>query len=44
MDALKKENEELMAKMQELQIERNDEDGGEAPKADPNDEEIIQMN
>ena len=34
---------ELMAKMQELQIQRSD-DNGDASKMDPNDEEIVQMN
>ena len=43
VDELKKENEELMAKMQELQIQRSD-DNGDASKMDPNDEEIVQMN
>ena len=43
VDDLKKENEELMAKMQELQIQRSD-DNGDASKMDPNDEEIVQMN
>jgi len=32
-----------MAKMQELQIQRSD-DNGDASKMDPNDEEIVQMN
>ena len=40
VDELKKENEELMAKMQELQIQRSD-DNGDASKMDPNDEEIV---
>ena len=45
VDALKKENEELTARMQELQIERKDnEDGGEPGGLDPNDAEIIEMN
>ena len=43
VDELKKENEELMAKMQELQIQRSD-DNGDSSKMDPNDEEIVQMN
>ena len=45
VDALKNENEELTARMQELQIERKDyEDGGEPGGLDPNDAEIIEMN
>ena len=32
-----------MAKMQELQIQRND-DNGDGPKVDENDEEIIELN
>mmetsp|Transcript_7104 Transcript_7104/g.8544 ORF Transcript_7104/g.8544 Transcript_7104/m.8544 type:complete len:129 (+) Transcript_7104:778-1164(+) len=45
VDALKKENEELTSRMTDLQIERNDDDDGEADgQLDPNDAEIIQMN
>ena len=45
VDALKKENEELTARMQELQIERKDNEAdGEPGGLDPNDAEIIEMN
>ena len=43
VDALKKENKQLTAMMQDLQIERKD-DGEEGGKLDTNDAEIIEMN
>ena len=45
VDDLKKENEHLTAMMQDLQIERKDDESTEdASKVDANDTEIIEMN
>lgn len=44
VDSLKKDNEELTKRLQELQIDATDGDGESKPAVDQNDAEIIQMN
>ena len=44
VDQLKKDNEELTKRLQELQIDARDEEADDTTKLDSNDAELIQMN